>query len=165
MGLGRRLRPLGPLSARIEAPRERVFDAIAVPYLSPNPPRDLREKIGVTERDGDSVVAAHRTKVGRITVVTVEEVAFSRPEEVRFRLIRGPVPYVAERFVLTPLDQGRSTRLDYSGELGTDLWLLGEVWGRLVAHHWERVVAQALASLKHTCDGAAARAEARMARS
>lgn len=160
LGWGRRRRPLGPQTVRIDAPRERVFDAITVPYLSPNPPRQLRDKIHVLERGTDMVVAAHRTKVGRITTVTVESVFFSRPDEVRFRLLRGPVPYVTERFTLRDLEGGRSTELMYSGEMGTDLWALGTWWGDLVARYWERAVADALASLKRTCESAAARADA-----
>jgi polyketide cyclase/dehydrase/lipid transport protein len=156
LGWGRRLRPLGPQTVRIDAPRERVFDIIAVPYLSPNPPRWLREKIQVLERGTDMVVAAHHTKSGRITTVTVESVSFSRPGEIRFRLLRGPVPYVTERFILRDIQDGGSTELAYSGEMGTDLWALGTWWGDLVARYWERAVADALASLRSTCESAVA---------
>src|SRR5712691_12229842 len=100
LGLGRRLRPLGPLFVRIGAPRETVFDLITVPYLSANPPAELRRKIEVLERDTDMVVAAHRTNVGRITTITVESVKFTRPDEISFRLLRGPVPFVSERLSL-----------------------------------------------------------------
>jgi hypothetical protein len=62
VGWGRRLRPLGPLFVRIGAPRETVFELIALPYLSANPPAKLRRKIEVLERGTDMVVAAHRTK-------------------------------------------------------------------------------------------------------
>ncbi len=161
VGWGRRVRPLGPQVVRIDAPRERVFDLIAVPYLSLKPPRELREKIQVLERGGDMVVAAHRTKVGRITTITVESVVFSRPDEIRFRLLRGPVPFVTERFVLSEGEGGKATELAYSGEMGTDLWTLGERWGDLVARYWERAVAEALASLRRTCESAGARATAR----
>ncbi len=43
-GWGRRLRPLGPLLVRIDAPREVVFDVAAAPYLSASPPRALSRK-------------------------------------------------------------------------------------------------------------------------
>jgi polyketide cyclase/dehydrase/lipid transport protein len=160
LGWGRRLRPLGPQTVRIDAPRERVFDLIAVPYLSRTAPRHLRDKIQILERGSDMVVAAHRTKVGRITTVTVESVTFARPREIRFQLLRGPVPYVTERFALRDIDEGRSTELTYSGQMGTDLWALGTLWGGLVARYWERAVADALASLRSTCESAAARAGA-----
>jgi len=38
-----------------------------------------------------------------------------------------PVPKVVERFVLTTADAG--TMLEYSGELGTNLWWIGETVG------------------------------------
>jgi hypothetical protein len=77
---------------------------------------------------------------------TVETVRFSRPERVDFRLVREPVPSVVEEFTLTEYDSG--TRLDYHGELGTDLWGLGRRWGELVARRLERVGAAAIASVK-----------------
>ena len=162
-GRGRRVRPLGPRVVRIEAPRETVFDVIAVPYLSANPPRELREKIEVLERGTDMVVAAHRTKVGRVTVTTVESVAFARPDEIRFRLLRGPVPYVAEQFELREAARGAATELAYTGELGTRLGWLGARWGDLVAHYWERAVDAALASVKRSAEAAAARSAGRAA--
>lgn len=160
IGWDRRLRPLGPQTVRIGAPRERVFDLVAVPYLSPNPPRELREKVEILERGRDVVVATHRTRVGRVTTVTVESVAFARPEEVRFRLLRGPVPLVTERFALRDAGGG-ATELEYTGVLGTDLWALGERWGDLVARYWERAVADALASLRRSAEAAEERAAAR----
>lgn len=159
--IGRRLRRLGPQVVRIAAPRELVFDQIAVPYLSAHPPRELREKIEIQERGADSVVAAHRTRVGRFTVVTVERVTFERPERVDFRLLRGPVPFVSERFLLRAADSGTATELAYEGELGTDLWVLGRVWGAIVARYWERTVASSLASLKRSAETMAVRVAAR----
>ena len=164
VGWGRRVRALGPQLVRINAPRETVFELVGVPYLSPNPPRELRSKVEVLERGTDMVVAAHRTKVGRLTTVTVESVTFSRPDEIAFRLLRGPVPFVVEWFRLREIDEGSATELEYSGQLGTDLWGLGARWGDLVAGHWERAVADALASLKMSAEDAAARAETREAR-
>lgn len=157
-GWGRRVRPLGPQVLRIQAPRETVFDLIRLPYASANPPRDLREKVQVQERGTDLVVAAHRTKAGWFTTVTVETVTFARPAQVAFRLLRGPVPYVREGFELRELDGGAATELEYSGELGTDGWALGAAWGHLVARYWERTVADALASLRTSAERAAGRA-------
>lgn len=161
LGWGRRVRPLGPRVVRIEAPPAAVFDLVALPYLSPNPPRDLREKIDILERGEDMVVAAHRTRVGRITTVTVESVTFARPDEIRFQLLRGPVPFVSERFVLRGAVGGTVTELEYTGEMGTDLWRLGAWWGDLVARYWERAVESGLASLKRSAEDAAARSAAR----
>lgn len=161
VGWGRRLRALGPQVVRIGAPRELVFDLVAVPYLSLNPPRELRSKIQVLERSTGMVVAAHRTKVGRITTITVESVSLSRPDQIAFRLLRGPVPLVTEQFVLREVAGGRETELEYRGEMATDLWIIGQWWGDLVARYWERAVADALSSLKRSCENAVARAGAR----
>jgi hypothetical protein len=101
----------------------------------------------VLERGTDMVLAAHRTPVrGPLVATTVETVRFTRPERVDFRLVRGPVPHVVERFTLTATNTG--TTLDYRGELGTDLWRIGQRWGDLVADQWERAVATSLEVIK-----------------
>jgi hypothetical protein len=145
-GLGRRTRPLGPLTFAIAAPRTTVFDVIAAPYLG-RTPRALAGEIDVLERGSDMVLAAHRTPVGRgIVATTIETVRFDRPETVDFRLLRGPVPHVVERFTLH--DDSGSTRLDYTGELGTDFWQLGRWWGDRVAGKWEATVRDSLGRVR-----------------
>jgi hypothetical protein len=142
-GVGRTARPLGPLTVTIGAPRETVFDVIAGPYLG-RTPRALSDEIDVLERGSDMVLAAHRTAVRRlgIAATTVETVRFGRPETVDFRLVRGPVPHVVERFTLH--DDDGTTRLEYAGELGTDYWRAGRWWGDLVAMMWEATVRSSL---------------------
>jgi hypothetical protein len=71
----------------------------------------------------------------------VETVRFTPPERVDFRLVRGPVPQVTEAFVLTGQDQ--HTRVDYHGELGTDLWAVGQAWATVVAARWNTPCAPA----------------------
>lgn len=138
LGIGRRVRALGPLAVDIRADREAVFDLLAQPYLGRGT-RAMREKIDVLEHGSDMVLAAHRTPVGgRLVATTVETVRFTRPERVDFRLVRGPVPHVVERFELVETASG--TRLTYAGELSTDLWTLGQWWGGKVANRWERAV-------------------------
>jgi hypothetical protein len=144
-GVGRTLRPLGPLTVTIAAPRDTVFDIIAAPYLGKTP-RALADEITVLERGTDMVLAAHHTPVGERVATTVETVRFNRPETVDFRLVRGPVPYVVERFTLD--DDNGGTRLDYTGELGTDLWGLGRWWGNRVATTWEATVRSSLKRLR-----------------
>lgn len=146
LGMGRRVRPLGPQTLDIAAPRDVVFDVIAQPYLG-RATRAMREKVRVLERGSDMVLAAHFTPVGgRWKAVTVETVRFSRPDHVGFRLVRGPVPHVVESFTLTELPVG--TRLVYEGEMGTDLWRAGAWWGDKVAARWEATVAASLATVK-----------------
>jgi hypothetical protein len=153
-GLGRHIRPLGPLTFTIAAPRETVFDVIAAPYLG-RTPRAIAEEIEVLERGGDMVLAAHRTPVGgRMVATTIETVRFDRPETVAFRLVRGPVPHVVEQFTLH--DDAGATRLDYSGELGTDFWQLGRWWGNQVARKWEVTVSGSLVRVRDEAERKAA---------
>ncbi|MGC9539612.1 SRPBCC family protein [Streptomyces sp. UG1] len=151
VGVGRRIRPLGPQTVDIAAPREVVFDVVAGPYLR-RTPRAMRQKLNVLERGSDLVLAEHFTPVagGRLTTVTVETVRFTRPERIDFRLVRGPVPQVTESFVLG--EHGAGTRLVYEGELGTDLWRAGAWWGEKVAVRWEATVAGSLASVKEEAE-------------
>jgi hypothetical protein len=135
LGIGRRVRPLGPQLVDMDAPRAVVFDVVAEPYLG-RTPRALADKLRVLERGSDMVMAAHFTPLGgRLGLVaqTVETVRFSRPERVDFRLVRGPVPHVVEAFVLTEQAGGARTRLAYHGEIGADLWWAGQRWCELVA--------------------------------
>lgn len=147
LGVGRMVRTLGPQVRDIAAPRDLVFRIIAEPYME-RQPGAVAEKIRILERGDDMVLAAHRTPVhgGRLTATTVETVRFDPPSHVHFRLVRGPVPHVIESFVLSDVDG--VTRLEYTGELGTDLWAVGAVWGKLVARTWERTVAHSLDSVK-----------------
>lgn len=154
LGIGRSLRPLGPLTVRIDAPRDEVFDAIAGPYLE-RTPRALGSKLRVLERGDDMVLAEHFTQVGPVTTTTVETVRFERPDRVSFRLVRGPVPHVVEQFELR--DHDGATELEYSGELGADLWALGRWWGARVAARWDKAVEESLHSLQGEIERRAAR--------
>jgi hypothetical protein len=70
------------------------------------------------------VLAAHRRAVREgLVATTVETVRFERPDAIYFRLVRGPVPHVIERFELT--EDEDATLFHYEGELGSDLWALG----------------------------------------
>lgn len=145
LGVGRSLRPLGPLAIRIAAPRELVFEVLSAPYLR-RTPRALEKKLRVLERGDDMVLAEHFTEGRRFVTTTVETVRFTAPTRVDFRLVRGPVPHVVERFELRQDEDG--TELEYTGELGTDLWALGDWWGGVVARRWEAVVRSSLDAVK-----------------
>jgi hypothetical protein len=136
----------GPVRDRHPGPREVVFGVLAAPYLG-RQSRAIAEKIQVLDRGSDMVLAAHRTPIrGPLVAVTVETVRFTPPERVDFRLVRGPVPQVTEAFVLTGQDQ--HTRVDYHGELGTDLWALGQAWATMVAARWEHAVRASLQAVR-----------------
>lgn len=146
LGVGRRMRPLVCSPVDIAAPRDIVFDVIAEPYVG-RTTRAVRDKVTVVERGSDMVLAAHRTPVsGGLVTTTLETVRFQRPERIHFRLVRGPVPFVVEQFVLH--ETGTGTRLEYAGEMGTDLWGLGEWWADQVAPPWQATVRAAFASVK-----------------
>ncbi len=146
LGVGRTTRPLGPFGVDIHAPAEVAFDVLSEPYLG-RQTRAVAEKIRVLERGSDMVLAAHRTPLrGRLVATTVETVRFTRPERIDFRLTRGPVPYVVEQFQL--ITHQHYTRLEYNGQLGTDLWSLGARWGDLVAGPWQRTVETTFAAVK-----------------
>lgn len=155
LGIGRRVRELGPLEVDVDAEPDVVFDVLAGPY-GERTSRAMQQKVRVLERGDDMVLAAHFTPLrGRLTATTVETVRFTRPHRLDFRLVRGPVPHVVETFLLEP--RGSGTHLTYRGELGTDLWGLGERWGDVVAPRWVSVVESAFATVK-------AEAERRQAR-
>ena len=153
LGMGRRYRRLGPLTLRIAAPREVVFEVVSGPYLG-RTPRALSRKLEVLERGDDVVLAAHYTRAYGLTATTVETVRFEPPDRVHFRLVRGPVPHVLETFELRDLEG--ETELEYTGELGTDLWLLGSLWGAAVARTWEATVAASLESVRDEAERRAA---------
>jgi hypothetical protein len=146
LGVGRRVRPLGPLTMEIAAPRDVVYAVATAPYAERRP-HALREKVAIWERTASAVIAAHRTPVrGGLTAVTVEAVTFDPPGRIGFRLLRGPVPHVRETFELAPTVGG--TRLTYTGELGTDLWGLGERWGDVVARAWVQAVQESFDTIR-----------------
>jgi hypothetical protein len=144
LDIGRRLQPLGPIVQPISAPQKVVFDVLAGPYLGKTP-RALADKLQVWERGSDMVLAAHFTRVKCGITVTLETVRFQRPERVDFRLVRGPVPHLTETFLLTNNNGG--TELRWQGELGTDLWAVGQWWGSRVARAWARAVQTSLREL------------------
>ena len=158
LGVGRRVRPLGPQLVDMAAPREVVFDVIAEPYLG-RAPRALADKLRVLERGSDMVLAAHFTPLGGwlgLVAQTVETVRFSRPERVDFRLVRGPVPHVVEAFTLEERAGGAGTRLVYQGEIAADLWRLGQRWSELVGRRWEQTVASSLGAVRAEAERRAA---------
>jgi hypothetical protein len=133
------------VSWHIAASPDAVFDLLAAPYLG-RTPRALQEKLEVWVRGTDMVLAAHHTPVGKAIATTLETVRFERPERVEFRLVRGPVPHLAESFQLRP-DEG-GTELTWEGELGTDFWALGRWWGERVGRKWEQAVRHSLGAVK-----------------
>jgi hypothetical protein len=147
VGIGRRIRRLGPFTLTIAAPPETVFDVVAKPYLG-RTPKAMEHKLHVIERGQDMALAAHYTPVfgSFLTATTIETVRFERPGRITFRLLRGPVPHVVETFELRPVENG--TEFEYDGEMGADFWRLGEWWSRAVGQRWERAVQESLDTMR-----------------
>jgi hypothetical protein len=146
LGVGRRIRPLGPLTVEVAAPCEMVYVVAAAAYAARRP-RAMEEKVTILERGEGMVLAAHRTPIGGgLVAVTVETVSFETPVRIRFRLVRGPVPHVTETFDFDETDH--CTRLTYTGEMGTDLGALGERWGDLVERSWVNTVKESFITIQ-----------------
>jgi hypothetical protein len=141
---GRSIHQLGPITIRIEAPQDLVFEIISAPYLGRTPGES---GIEVLARSDTLVVAAHHTKVHFYTARTVEAVEFESPAWVGFRHLTGPVPHAVEEFALA--DVNGATELRYGGEIGIDFFILGRIAGRRwVRPQWERTVREHLEGLK-----------------
>ena len=157
LGWGRSVHPLGPITIRIDAPRELVFEVLEAPYKGRAP---SGFEIEILAPGDPLVVAAHHTRVHFYTARTVEAVEFEPPARVGFRHLTGPVPHAIEQFTLE--DSEGATELKYDGEVGIDFFALG----RLAARHWvrpqwERTVREHLEEVK---DRAEQRAAARRSR-
>src|SRR5437764_651412 len=127
LGLGRRLRPLGPLHVNVAAPRETVFDIIAEPYLG-RTPRALGAKLEVIERGSDMALAAHftpdrsgvRSPPGQTSSAAIRAVCFA--SFVRLGSLSSARRREWASFV-------RRSGREWSGRLGTRFRLL---WRRRV---------------------------------
>jgi hypothetical protein len=154
---GRSIHELGPITIRIDAPRDLVYEIISAPYLGRTPGGS---GIEVLARGDALVVAAHDTKVHFYTARTVEAVDFEPPGRVGFRHLTGPVPHAVEEFVLE--DVNGTTELRYGGEIGVDFFILGRIAGRhWVRPQWERTVREHLEDLKRRAELRAERGRSR----
>ena len=159
LGWGRSVHPLGPITVRIDAPRELVFDVLSAPYTGR---ASGGAGIDVIARGGRLVVAAHHTRVHFYTARTVEIVELEPPGRMSFRHLGGPVPHAVESFELRESDGG--TELRYGGEVGIDFFVLGRVAGRRwVRPQWERVVGEHLEDVRARAEQRAAARRSREA--
>ena len=160
LGWGRSIHPLGPITIRIAAPRELVFEIIEAPYTGRAPGGS---GIEVLARGDALVVAAHHTQIHFYTARTVEAVEFEPPARVGFRHLTGPVPHAVEEFTLEESDG--STELHYEGEVGIDFFVLGRIAARRwVRPQWERTVREHLEDVKERAEQRAAARRSRDAR-
>jgi hypothetical protein len=159
LGWGRNFHELGPITLRIAAPRELVFEVVGAPYLGRTPGGS---GIDVIARGNRLAVAVHHTQVHFYTARTVEVVEFEPPTRVGFRHLTGPVPYAVEQFTLE--EATGVTELRYSGEVGIDFFVLGRIAGRYwVRPQWERTVREHLDDVRHRAELRATHRRAREA--
>ena len=138
-GWGRSVHQLGPVTWRIDAPRELVWQQFSATYQG-SIPRDMREHLAVVERGSDLVVAWHRFDIGPFSSETVEAIGLEEPSRIRFRHLRGPVPHAVEEFRFEPIDE-QTTLLTYEGELGFDGWRVGRaVLEKGIAPVWMKII-------------------------
>jgi len=156
LGWGRSRHPLGPLTVRMEAPRDLVYEILSAPYAG----RAKDESIELLAGDGSVVVAAHLTKVHFYEARTVEAIELEPPTRIGFRHLTGPVPEAVEEFRLETA--GGVAEVHYEGTLGIDFFWLGRVAGRRwVVPQWNRVVADHLEEVKAKAEQRAERARER----
>jgi hypothetical protein len=159
LGWGRSLHELGPISVRIEAPRELVFGILGAPYLGR---ASGGSEIELIARDGSLAVAAHYTRVHFYTARTVEVIELDVPGRIGFRHLTGPVPHAVEWFELTRANG--ATELHYGGELGIDFSWLGRIAGRRwVRPQWESTVRAHMEDVRHRAEQRAERQRSRQA--
>jgi len=153
LGWGRSRHALGPLQARIAAPRELVYEILSAPYLG----RARSDSIEVLAAGESLVVAAHLTKVHFYEARTVESVELEPPSAMRFRHLTGPVPEASEEFRLEA--DGEATVLSYDGELGIDFFVLGRIAApHWVVPQWNRAVGEHMDEVKRIAEERAGRA-------
>lgn len=160
LGWGRSSHALGPITIRIAAPRDLVFEIINAPYAGRAP---RGSGIDLIARSDDLVVAAHHTEVHFYKARTVEVVEFEPPSRVGFRHLTGPVPHAVEQFALE--HSGEGTELHYSGEVGIDFFFLGRIAARYwVRPQWEGAVSAHLEDVKQRAEQRTAAHRSRQAR-
>jgi hypothetical protein len=145
IGIGRRIRPLGPIVLDIAAPPEVVFDVIAAPYLG-RTPRALRNKLEVIERGADLVLAAHFTPVAPgLTVPRSRPCGSSDPTASRSRSSRGRC-----RTCSNATNCDRATSVPRSSTAASSAPTCGHsaAPGAMWSPSWEQTVEQSLESVR-----------------
>jgi len=107
----------------------------------------MQDKVEILERAGQMVLAAHRTPVGSgLTAVTVETVTLDPPNQMGFRLLRGPVPHVIETFTFDETRRRDPVQLHRRARHRPLAARPG--LGDLVARSWVHVVRDSMAAIK-----------------
>lgn len=147
---------LTPRTVPVKAHRELVYQMVSTIGRGKLPGSSTMSS-KLISRNGDTLIAEFYTKVGRLTVTTLEEVKLKPPERVSYRWLKGPVRYVSEEFIFREVDGG-GTELSYTGEFDLKIPIFGSIVGRLfIKPRFERLVAEHMEEIKEAAEARAAR--------
>ena len=140
----------------IDAPRELVYQLMSSFGRGRLNGADA-ESSRVLSRSGNDLVVEFKTKAGRFTVTTTEQVTIDPPERITFQHIKGPFHSASEVFVFS--EAGGGMRLEHRGEfVWSRLPLLGWLVGRFILKRpFERILAKHIAQLKAASEARASR--------
>ena len=140
----------------IKAPRDMVYQKMSS-FGSGRLQGDNNESSRVISRDGDTIVAEFKTRVGPLTYTTVEEVVLEPPDRISFTHLKGPLHYAWEQFEFRDVDG--DMELVHRGEFVWH-WLpvFGWLWGWMyVKPLFERLIVKHMRQVRVSCEARAAR--------
>ena len=139
----------------IRAPRELVYQKMS--SFRRGKLGDSGESSRVISRLDDRLIVEFKTRAGRFTVTTIEEVTLEPPERITFRHVKGPLRYAREEFVLTETDGG--VEVTHTGEfVWMPLPVVGWLGGRLfIKRAFERILDEHMEQIRVACEARAAR--------
>lgn len=140
----------------IEAPRELVYQLMSS-FGRGRLNGASSESSKVLSRSGNDLIVEFKTRAGRFTVTTIEQVTLDSPERITFQHVKGPFHSAREEFVLR--EAGGGMRLEHSGEfVWSRLPVLGWLVGRFILKRpFERVLEKHIEQLKAASEARARR--------
>lgn len=145
-------------SINIRAPRSVVFQLVSSfgeGNDSGGTPSEKEEGSRMLEREGNRLVMEFKSRDGRKTYRTVEEVMLYPEERITFRHLEGPLHHSGEEFVFAEVDSG--TIMTHNGEIECRMHRLpGAGWAVArfyVKRHYERLVLRHMTALKERAEG------------
>ncbi|MFQ5934600.1 MAG: type II toxin-antitoxin system RatA family toxin [Dehalococcoidia bacterium] len=146
---------LSPQCVSIKAHRELVYQMVTAIGRGRLPGSNMSSRL--ISRNGNTLIAEFYTRVGPVTVTTLEELTLEPPEKIKYRWLKGPVKYVREEFLFREADNGGS-ELAYSGEFDLKIPIFGWLVGRLfIKPRFERLVVEHMEEIREAAEARAAR--------
>ncbi len=140
----------------IDAPRELVYQLMSS-FGRGRLNGAGAESSRVLSRSGNDLVVEFKTRAGRFTVTTTEQITLDPPERITFQHIRGPFHSAREEFALSETDGGM--RLMHTGEfVWSRLPVIGRLVGRFILKRpFERILERHMDQLKAAGEARASR--------